>query len=112
MTIVRVTSGGIPVTESPSGIPYYEADNGFGIPVTFVEQGGAPLGRAGLTYWINLSPSTTAKVKSGFAAMQAGTRNMVIKYSAELRTDCQPVPEDRFECVFGHCFSSCSDARS
>jgi hypothetical protein len=31
MTIVRVTSGGIPVTESATGYPYYEADNGFGI---------------------------------------------------------------------------------
>jgi hypothetical protein len=76
MTIVRVTSGGIPVTESPNGLPYYEAENGFGIPVTFVAQGGAPLGRTGLPGWINLSPSTTARVKAGFAAMQAGTRNM------------------------------------
>ena len=46
MTIVRVTSGGIPVTESPNGLPYYESENGYGIPVTFVEQGGAPLGSA------------------------------------------------------------------
>jgi lysophospholipase L1-like esterase len=46
MTIVRVTSGGIPVTESATGYPYYEADNGFGIPVTFGST-GIPLGRAG-----------------------------------------------------------------
>jgi hypothetical protein len=46
LTIVRVTSGGIPVTESATGFPYYEADNGFGIPVTFGST-GIPLGRAG-----------------------------------------------------------------
>jgi hypothetical protein len=45
MTIVRVTSGGIPVTESATGYPYYEADNGFGIPVTFGST-GIPLGGA------------------------------------------------------------------
>jgi hypothetical protein len=50
MTIVRVTSGGIPVTESPNGLPYYEAENGFGIPVTFVAQGGAPLGGVTVPY--------------------------------------------------------------
>lgn len=46
-TIVRVTSGGIPVTESATGFPYYEADNGFGIPVTFGST-GIPLGGAGV----------------------------------------------------------------
>jgi hypothetical protein len=44
MSIVVVSSGGLPVTESPNGFPYYIADNGFGIPVTFVSQGGYPLG--------------------------------------------------------------------
>ncbi len=34
------------MTETEGGMPYYEADNGFGIPVTFVDQGGAPLGGA------------------------------------------------------------------
>jgi hypothetical protein len=46
MSIVVVSSGGLPVTESPNGFPYYIADNGFGIPVTFVSQGGYPLGGA------------------------------------------------------------------
>lgn len=45
-TIVRVASGGLPVVESATGLPYYEADNGFGIPVTFGST-GTPLGRVG-----------------------------------------------------------------
>jgi hypothetical protein len=42
-TIVRVASGGLPVVESERGLPYYEADNGYGIPVTFGDS-GIPLG--------------------------------------------------------------------
>lgn len=41
--IIRVTSGGIPVTESTRGVPYTEAANGLGTPVTFVAGGGVPL---------------------------------------------------------------------
>jgi hypothetical protein len=45
-TIVRVASGGLPVVESERGLPYYEADNGYGIPVTFGDS-GIPLGSPG-----------------------------------------------------------------
>jgi len=43
--IIRVTSGGIPVTEVTNGlgVPYEESTNGFGVPVTFVSGGGIPL---------------------------------------------------------------------
>lgn len=41
--IIRVTSGGIPVTESTRGVPYTESPNGLGTPVTFVAGGGIPL---------------------------------------------------------------------
>jgi hypothetical protein len=47
-TIVRVASGGLPVVESERGLPYYEADNGYGIPVTFGDS-GIPLG--GVTWY-------------------------------------------------------------
>lgn len=38
---------------------------------------GGDIGRAGgsLPYWINLNPSTTSKIKAGYQAMLAGTRN-------------------------------------
>lgn len=78
MSIVRVTSGGIPVTESPLGLPYEDALNGLGIPVTFVDQGGAPLRLASVQYATNLTQATTTRILAGFQAMQAGTRNMNI----------------------------------
>jgi lysophospholipase L1-like esterase len=46
-TIVRVASGGLPVVESERGLPYYEADNGYGIPVTFGDS-GIPLGSSSI----------------------------------------------------------------
>jgi hypothetical protein len=49
-TIVRVASGGLPVVESERGLPYYEADNGYGIPVTFGDS-GIPLGSASIADW-------------------------------------------------------------
>lgn len=44
---------------------------------------GGDIGRAGggEQYWINLSPATTTKIKAGFDAMQAGTRNMNIAWT-------------------------------
>jgi len=43
ISIVRADSGGIAVTESEFGTPYVEADNGYGIAVTFVDSGGFPV---------------------------------------------------------------------
>lgn len=69
LTIVRVTSGGIPVSESATGYPYYEADNGFGIPVTFGTT-GIPLGGAGTwrSYVYNYNATTVSKLKTAYAA--------------------------------------------
>lgn len=43
----------------------------------FGKQGSTTLGRIGLPYWINLTPVTTTRIKAGYQAMQAGTRNSV-----------------------------------
>jgi hypothetical protein len=101
MTIVRVPSGGIPVTESPSGLPYYDADNGFGIAATFVSQGGRPIAGASLTS--NLKKSNTANIRSAFASgggavsiafggdsTEAGIDETSVPYNAQLNTHSMP----------------------
>lgn len=44
---------------------------------------GGGIGRSGgsLPYWINLSPATTSRIKAGYDAMLAGTRNMNIAWT-------------------------------
>lgn len=38
-------------------------------------------GRTSFPYWINLTPATSVRIKAGFAAMQADTRNMVMAWT-------------------------------
>jgi hypothetical protein len=70
-TIVRVASGGLPVVESERGLPYYEADNGYGIPVTFGST-GIPLGTVGSTIY-NFATGT---YPSGFSNVNSTGGNV------------------------------------
>lgn len=64
------------MTESPNGLPYYESENGYGIPVTFVEQGGAPLGSAAGSP----APANTLIAGSGSFVMSGETMTPVVDY--------------------------------
>lgn len=46
--IVIVESGGLPVVSTNNGTPMQVASNGFGIPVTLVENFGTPVTISGL----------------------------------------------------------------